>query len=104
MTFNFDWFLLLLLAPYISKCVAGFVSNNLKAFSLQMIAHDSMISTASSNYYLGPWIRYPQYEGEENMLPQQFRVCAPGRQKVATKWEQCPFPWQPYSPKRKRGK
>ena len=52
-----------------------------------MIDHDSMISTASSNNYLGPWIRYPQYEGEENMLPQQFRVCAPGHQKVATKWE-----------------
>ena len=39
----------------------------------------------------GPWIRDPQYEGKENILPQQFRFCAPGLQEVAIEWEVHPF-------------
>ena len=50
-----------------------------------------MNATTSSDYTWGPWIRDPQYEGKENMLPEQFRACAPDQQEVATKWEQYPF-------------
>ena len=57
-----------------------------------MIVHAPTISVASSNYYLGPWIRDRQYEGKENVLPRQFRVCFPSQQEVATEWEQAPFP------------
>ena len=32
-----------------------------------------------------PWIRDPQYEGEENMLCQQFRDIAPQQQEVGMK-------------------
>ena len=32
----------------------GFISSCLKAFRLQKIVHAPTISTASSNYYLGP--------------------------------------------------
>ena len=39
----------------------------------------------------GPWIRDSQYEGQENMLPQQFKACAPGQQEVVTEREWCPF-------------
>ena len=38
-----------------------------------------------------PWIRDSQYEGQENMLPQQFKACAPGQQEVVTEREWCPF-------------
>ena len=38
-------------------------SNRLKAFNLQMVVSAPMSATASSNYYIGPWIRHPQYEG-----------------------------------------
>ena len=44
-----------------------------------------MNATTSSDYTWGPWIRDPQYEGKENMLPEQFRACAPDQQEVATK-------------------
>ena len=49
--------------PYICNCITGFVSNGLKTFKLQMVVQAPTSATASSNYYLGPWIRDPQYEG-----------------------------------------
>jgi len=38
-----------------------------------------------------PGSETPQYEGQENMLPQQFKACAPGQQEVVTEREWCPF-------------
>ena len=35
----------------------------MKAFRLQVVAHTPATEAASSSYYLGPWIRDPQYEG-----------------------------------------
>ena len=45
--------LFLLFAPCICNCVAGFVSNRLKAFKLQIVVPAPTPATASSNYYLG---------------------------------------------------
>ena len=39
--------------PYICNCKMGFVSNNLKAFKLQMVVQAPTSATTSSNYYLG---------------------------------------------------
>ena len=44
-----------------------------------MVVQAPTSATASSNYYLGPWIRDPQYE---NMLPQKFREDTPQQQEV----------------------
>jgi len=49
-----------------------------------------------------PWIRDPQYEDKENMLPQQFRVYAPSQREEVTEQFLHPFPWQQYSPKSRR--
>ena len=46
--------LFLLFAPCICNCVTGFVSSLMKAFKLQMVAQTPAITSASSNYYLGP--------------------------------------------------
>ena len=54
--------LFLLFALCICNCVTGFVSSHMKAFKLQMVAQTPAITAASSNYYLGPWIRHPHYE------------------------------------------
>jgi len=53
---NFYCFNLVLMTilPYIRNCITGFISSCLKAFRLQKIVHAPTISTASSNYYLGP--------------------------------------------------
>ena len=48
--------------PYACNCIMRF-SNRLKAFTLQMVVLAPISATASSNYYLGPWIRDPQNEG-----------------------------------------
>ena len=54
-------------------------------FKLQMIVHAPMFFLPPPPTIIwGPWIRDPQYEGKENILPQQFRFCAPGQQEVAT--------------------
>ena len=37
----------------------GFISNHLKAFSLQMVAQTPTSATASSNYYLKPLDQRP---------------------------------------------
>ena len=52
----------------------------------------------------GPWIRYPQYEDQENMLPHQFRDNAPCQlgSSYGTRTKP-PFPRQHNSPKRKGG-
>ena len=55
--------LFLLFAPCMCNCVAGFVSSRMKAFKLQMVAQTPATAAASSNYYLGPWIRDSHYEG-----------------------------------------
>ena len=55
--------LFLLFAPCICNCVTAFVYSHIKAFTLQMVAQTPATAAASSNYYLGPWIRDPQYEG-----------------------------------------
>ena len=46
--------LFLLFASCICNCVTGFVSSLMKAFKLQMVAQTSAITSASSNYYMGP--------------------------------------------------
>ena len=74
-------FLFLLFSPCICNCVAGFISSHMEAFKLQMVVQAPMSATASSNYYLGPWMRDPQYEGRENMFPQKFRDDAPDQVK-----------------------
>ena len=68
--------------PYIYNYVTGFVSNWLKPLKLQMVVQDPMSATPSLTITWGPWIRHPQYEGQENMLPQQFRDDAPQQQEV----------------------
>ena len=80
-TFNFANFSVLLFSPCICNCVAGFISSHMEAFKLQMVVQAPMSATASSNYYLGPWMRDPQYEGRENMFPQKFRDDAPDQVK-----------------------
>ena len=50
----------------------------------------------------GHWIRDPQYEDKESMLPQQFGVYAPSQQEEVTEQFLHPFPWQQYSPKSRR--
>ena len=51
--------LFLLFAPCICNCVAGFVSNRLKAFKLQIVVQAPTRATASSNYYLEPLDQRP---------------------------------------------
>ena len=58
--------------PCICNCVPGFVSSPIQAFKLQMLCHSLL------QVLLGA----PQYEGYENMLPQQFRDNAPQQQEV----------------------
>ena len=68
--------------PCICNCVIGFVSSRMKVFKLQMVVQDPMSATPSLTITWGPWIRHPQYEGQENMLPEQFRDRAPSQQEV----------------------
>ena len=49
----------------------------------------------------GHWIRDPQYEDKENMLPQEFRVYAPSQEEVTERFPH-PFPCQQYSPKSRK--
>ena len=49
--------------PYICNCKTEFVSSRMKASKLQMVVQAHMSTIASSNYYLGSWIRDSQYEG-----------------------------------------
>ena len=57
-----------------------------------MVVQSPKSATASSKYYLGPLIRDPQYEGEENMFPQQFRDQTPKQQEVVMGLKGPPFP------------
>ena len=54
--------------PYICNCKAGFVSNLLKAFELQMVVQAPLSTTASSNCYLGP-------PGSETLNMRVRRMC-----------------------------
>ena len=93
--------LFLLFALHIYNCIMNFVSKRLEAFKLQMIKL-LWLPQAFPTITWGPWIRDPQYEGKENMVLQQFRVCAPYQQEEVTERFLHPLPWQPYSPKRNR--
>ena len=68
--------LILAVAPYICNCIVNFVSKQHEAFKLQMIVKLLPLSQAPPAITWGSWIRDPQYKGKENMLPQQFIVCA----------------------------
>ena len=82
----------------------NFVSKWLEAFKLQWLFMLPQFLLPPLAITQGSWIRDPQYEDKGNMLLQQFKVCAPYQQEEVTKWFFHPFPWQPYSPKSKRGK
>ena len=74
--------LFLLFAPFICNCVTGFVSNCLKASKLQVVVQAPTSPQPPPTITWGPWIRDPQYEGQENTLPQQFRDHAPQQKEV----------------------
>ena len=74
--------LFLLFAPYICNCVIGFVSSRMKVFRLRMVSRLLGVPQPPPAITWGPWVRGPQYEGHENMLPQQFRDCTPKQQEV----------------------
>ena len=69
--------LFLLFAPFICNCVTGFASNRLKASKLQVVVQAPTSPQPPPTITWGPWIRDPQYEGQENTLPQQLRDHAP---------------------------
>ena len=84
--------LFLLFAPWICNCVDGFISSCMNAFKLQMVAQTPVTATASSIYYLDPWIRDPQYEGQENVLPHQLGTMPLISSEAVMEREQCPLP------------
>ena len=72
--------LFLLFAPCICNCVIGFVSSGMKAFMLQKVVQALPVQQPPPTW--GLWIRDSQYEGYENMVPQQFRDHAPHQQEA----------------------
>ena len=62
-TIDIMWlFISMTILPYICNCIMGF-SSHLKYFNLQIVVRAPMSATASSKYYLGSWIKDPQYGG-----------------------------------------
>ena len=93
--------LFLLFAFYICTYIMNFVSKWLGHLSYKWLFMLLQFPLAPLAISQGPWIRDPQYEDRENMLPQQLRVCASSQQEEVTERFLLPFPWQPYSPKSK---
>ena len=78
--------------PYICNCITWFVCNCLKALTSQVVVQAPSSGTTSFNLSSwGPWIRDPQHEGQENMLPQQFRDDAPQQQEVVMEQKTMPL-------------
>ena len=69
------------------------------------IQSTSLVMTSLKEKHVwGPWIRYPQYKDQENMLPHQFRDNAPCQLGSSYRMRTTPlFPRQHNSPKRKGG-
>ena len=94
------WFLLF--AFYISNCIMNFVSKWLRHLSYKGLFMLLQFPLPPLAITQGHWIRDPQYEDKESMLPQQFGVYAPSQQEEVTEQFLHRFPWQPYSPKSRR--
>ena len=94
--------LFLLFAFYICNYIMNFVSEWLRHLSYKWLFMLWQFPQPPLAITQGPWIKDPQYEDEENMLPQQFRVYAPSQQEEVTEPFLHPFPWQPYSSKSSR--
>ena len=60
----------------------NFVSQCLEAFKLQWLFMPPQFLLPPLAITQGSWIRNPQYEDKEDMLLQQFRVCAPYQKKL----------------------
>ena len=95
--------LYLLFAPCICNCIMGFISNHLKAFSLQMVVQIPTSVTGSSNHCLGPLDQILNMRVRRICCLKNLGPMPLNSRKLLSNENNAPFPWQHNSPKRKGG-